>query len=758
MPLLNSKIPKTLDREYNVAIGKHSKADELLGQGKVAEAESLLRAALNWSQQSLGGAHEMTVSFQEDLAVFLAQVGKFDEAIEVNMAAWQTREKARDSSRSRHKAHLNLALDLTHQGRLMEAASHFERVYASQLSDTATFGADDLQTLSTGHELATCWFQLGHQKKDDHLQVKARSLHKDVLERQLRNRDIDPLDVIRTRMALGEDHYRLKEYPEAKEQFNAGAMSLTSLKSAPGGKEGAKEAGNQADIDHRLREIESLLRHCNKMCTKSKAAMDKSMKAKQDSQPRSSTPQSADKREGSKGENKKTPARHTKSPSIPPTPLIEVDETPTPVVNKVTRRKSHTGARSTSPAHDRPPCASASDLLTPRQAKQRSSSNPPPAENLLSQSKGSHELHISPSRKSWSVIGTQLCPSAEQKPQEDVDHSERSRLGQERPRKTNTSEYRSREWTSNNRKMEQQQQQQQQRLLPPLSPDRHRHLPEENQGHTSFREPECSDTADKAGKEPPPPLPESLLSCNIPRNLAGEKQTHPGSEKRRTKTPEPPVSTHKRRDLTDNLKTEKPPPPPQNNPRNSTEGKQRQPEAGQRQSKVPELPPSAKASASPEPEAASQPRRDSLPERLSITPLPAMVGTLYDSRAGGSSYGSEMWLRDLVTKTHALLVPLQTAAFKRVKVAVLDTGVHMGQINFWDKDRAEIVKGKNPRIKKRYNFLDPNNSTDCTDLDGHGTHCVGVIRKVAPEADVYVARVARDSQEGPDVKAVIEVI
>ncbi|KAK8120178.1 hypothetical protein PG999_004298 [Apiospora kogelbergensis] len=165
MPLLNSKIPKTLDREYNVAIGKHSKADELLGQGKVAEAESLLRAALNWSQQSLGGAHEMTVSFQEDLAVFLAQVGKFDEAIEVNMAAWQTREKARDSSRSRHKAHLNLALDLTHQGRLMEAASHFERVYASQLSDTATFGADDLQTLSTGHELATCWFQLGHQKK-----------------------------------------------------------------------------------------------------------------------------------------------------------------------------------------------------------------------------------------------------------------------------------------------------------------------------------------------------------------------------------------------------------------------------------------------------------------------------------------------------------------------------------------------------------------------------------------------------------------
>ncbi|KAK8015109.1 hypothetical protein PG990_008405 [Apiospora arundinis] len=82
----------------------------------------------------------------------------------------------------------------------------------------------------------------------------------------------------------------------------------------------------------------------------------------------------------------------------------------------------------------------------------------------------------------------------------------------------------------------------------------------------------------------------------------------------------------------------------------------------------------------------------------------------------------------------------------------------MGQINLWDKDRVDIVRGKNPRIKKKRDFLDPDRSNNCMDLDGHGTHCVGVIRRVAPKADIYVARVARDTREGPNVEAVIEAL
>ncbi|KAK8084723.1 hypothetical protein PG997_005994 [Apiospora hydei] len=188
MPSLDFAIPDKLKKECNVALNKHSRADELLGQGKMEEAENLLREAVEWSNQSLGAAHKMTVSYQEDLAILLAQVNKFDEAIKVNFAAWQARKEARDTSPSRHTAQLNLARDLTHKGKMEEAASHFERVYASQLSDAASFGKNHACTLRTGYELATCWFSLGDRKKDNHLRAKAKELHEDVLQRQLRGK------------------------------------------------------------------------------------------------------------------------------------------------------------------------------------------------------------------------------------------------------------------------------------------------------------------------------------------------------------------------------------------------------------------------------------------------------------------------------------------------------------------------------------------------------------------------------------------
>lgn len=130
---------------------------------------------------------------------------------------------------------------------------------------------------------------------------------------------------------------------------------------------------------------------------------------------------------------------------------------------------------------------------------------------------------------------------------------------------------------------------------------------------------------------------------------------------------------------------------------------------------------------------------------------------LFDALEGQRSKGPERWFHDLSIRTHALLAPLQTGAFKRVKIAVLDTGIDMDQINLWDKGRVTFMNGANPRIKKRKDFLDPDGSNKCRDHDGNGTHCIGVLRRVAPEADIYVARVATSRQEGPSVNAVIEV-
>lgn len=126
-------------------------------------------------------------------------------------------------------------------------------------------------------------------------------------------------------------------------------------------------------------------------------------------------------------------------------------------------------------------------------------------------------------------------------------------------------------------------------------------------------------------------------------------------------------------------------------------------------------------------------------------------GAFFDSFDGKTSLVSDEWFWELQTQTQALLEPLRTGTFKRVKIAVLDTGVDLKQINFWDK----VTSGRNPRIKSRKDFLDPDNKG--RDWSGDGTHCVGIIRRVAPEADVYIARVAKSRHDGPDAAAVVEV-
>ncbi|KAK8015110.1 hypothetical protein PG990_008406 [Apiospora arundinis] len=207
MLVLATEIPPKLTKEHDAAVDKNSKAKELLHQCKVEKAEALLRDALDWSQKSLGSYHQTTIYFQEDLADLLARVGKLDEAIRINMAAWQAREKTQDSSRGRHRTRVKLASNLKLKGRLQEAVWHLECVHSSQLRDTATFGPDDRQTLRTGHHLATYWLLLGDQNNDNHLRAKAKDLHEDVLERQLRGKGIDDLDIVRTRGALGAIYY-----------------------------------------------------------------------------------------------------------------------------------------------------------------------------------------------------------------------------------------------------------------------------------------------------------------------------------------------------------------------------------------------------------------------------------------------------------------------------------------------------------------------------------------------------------------------
>lgn len=71
---------------------------------------------------------------------------------------------------------------------------------------------------------------------------------------------------------------------------------------------------------------------------------------------------------------------------------------------------------------------------------------------------------------------------------------------------------------------------------------------------------------------------------------------------------------------------------------------------------------------------------------------------------------------------------------KPIKVAVLDTGIDF---------EHGFIKGamKKPRrIKATRDFVDKGNNIQ--DFHGHGTHVAALLLKVAPDAQLYIAKVA----------------
>lgn len=74
---------------------------------------------------------------------------------------------------------------------------------------------------------------------------------------------------------------------------------------------------------------------------------------------------------------------------------------------------------------------------------------------------------------------------------------------------------------------------------------------------------------------------------------------------------------------------------------------------------------------------------------------------------------------------------------RRIKIAVLDTGIDES-----DKQiKAARISKKRP-IREMISFV--GGSTE--DTYGHGTHVAALLMKVAPEADIYVAKVAQEKK------------
>jgi subtilisin family serine protease len=81
----------------------------------------------------------------------------------------------------------------------------------------------------------------------------------------------------------------------------------------------------------------------------------------------------------------------------------------------------------------------------------------------------------------------------------------------------------------------------------------------------------------------------------------------------------------------------------------------------------------------------------------------------------------------------------------RVKIAILDTGLDLTHPDMADES-------KDGRLQY-YDFVD--NSATIKDLDGHGTHCTSILAKLAPNAEIFVARVFQKSRADDSSVAIV---
>jgi subtilisin family serine protease len=74
---------------------------------------------------------------------------------------------------------------------------------------------------------------------------------------------------------------------------------------------------------------------------------------------------------------------------------------------------------------------------------------------------------------------------------------------------------------------------------------------------------------------------------------------------------------------------------------------------------------------------------------------------------------------------------------RRVRIAILDTGIDMNHVD---------MLSEKDRIKKVYSWVDGKNGEEDRfggDISGHGTHIASIVLDIAPNADLYIARITK---------------
>ena len=96
----------------------------------------------------------------------------------------------------------------------------------------------------------------------------------------------------------------------------------------------------------------------------------------------------------------------------------------------------------------------------------------------------------------------------------------------------------------------------------------------------------------------------------------------------------------------------------------------------------------------------------------------------------------------LKEEVHSLLVD-NLDDRSRAKIAILDTGIDLSHID---------MQAQEERIKSVRSWVGGGNGKEDRkggDWYGHGTHAAGLLLDIAPQADIYIARIAEGGELKP---------
>lgn len=101
---------------------------------------------------------------------------------------------------------------------------------------------------------------------------------------------------------------------------------------------------------------------------------------------------------------------------------------------------------------------------------------------------------------------------------------------------------------------------------------------------------------------------------------------------------------------------------------------------------------------------------------------------------------SDSWLETLISSRLAQYLHANTKfrCTSRIRIAILDTGFDPESPFFSSRVRNARVKGWKDWVS---------NSPEHQDQDGHGTHVMSLAMKIASEADIFMARVAKGAED-----------